>query len=261
LDDVFNYQSVPSDKPICCLTFDDAWYDFYTNAFPLLKKYKIPATLFVPTHFIGTDKWFWTDRLAQILFRINSEKRTLRKDIATTALVDKIMQCNGSADMVIQNAISLLKSERKATIEKILDILIKGSDIKPETSRNAFVDWHQLAELAASEHITIGSHTDRHLILTNYESEEILAELQTSKQILCQHNLVNPDFIPFCYPNGNFNQKISQMVADTGYDMAVTTQNGWNQFTAEPFTLKRIGVHEDISSSSALLSCRLARIF
>lgn len=34
------------------LTFDDAYEDFYTLAWPVLKKYGLPATLFVPTRFI-----------------------------------------------------------------------------------------------------------------------------------------------------------------------------------------------------------------
>jgi peptidoglycan/xylan/chitin deacetylase (PgdA/CDA1 family) len=35
------------------LTFDDGYRDFYENAFPILKKYKIPATLFVINQDIG----------------------------------------------------------------------------------------------------------------------------------------------------------------------------------------------------------------
>ena len=38
------------------ITFDDALYDFYQNAFPILKKKNIPATMFVPTSFIESDK-------------------------------------------------------------------------------------------------------------------------------------------------------------------------------------------------------------
>lgn len=35
------------------LTFDDGYLDFYVTAFPLLKKYALPATLFVPTGLIN----------------------------------------------------------------------------------------------------------------------------------------------------------------------------------------------------------------
>lgn len=38
-----------------CLTFDDAYYDFYHYVFPLLKKYNLKALLAVPSAFILSD--------------------------------------------------------------------------------------------------------------------------------------------------------------------------------------------------------------
>jgi len=35
------------------VTFDDGWEDNYTNAFPILKKYNIPATFFITTGFVN----------------------------------------------------------------------------------------------------------------------------------------------------------------------------------------------------------------
>lgn len=42
-------------KSCISLTFDDGYLDFYTNVFPLLKKYNFPAALFVTTGFIGKN--------------------------------------------------------------------------------------------------------------------------------------------------------------------------------------------------------------
>ncbi|MDQ6670698.1 MAG: polysaccharide deacetylase family protein [Chloroflexota bacterium] len=44
-------------KPVV-LTFDDAYADFYVNAFPLLQQHGLSATLYVPTAFVGgTSRW------------------------------------------------------------------------------------------------------------------------------------------------------------------------------------------------------------
>src|SRR3989344_1999609 len=51
-------QKIKNKEPLekmVCLTFDDGYYDNYKEVFPLLQKYKMPATIFLPTGFIGKE--------------------------------------------------------------------------------------------------------------------------------------------------------------------------------------------------------------
>lgn len=54
------------------LTFDDGYADFYYNAWPILRKYNIPATLYVPSGFADQSQWLWPD-LIKIYFDRSSK--------------------------------------------------------------------------------------------------------------------------------------------------------------------------------------------
>lgn len=52
-------------KPVV-LTFDDGYIDFYINAFPILQKYSLHVTSFIPTHLIGTSYYMSWGQIHEI---------------------------------------------------------------------------------------------------------------------------------------------------------------------------------------------------
>lgn len=50
------------------ITFDDGYKDNYTNAFPILKQYGLPATFFITTSYIDTQKKFPWDEDNKVSF-------------------------------------------------------------------------------------------------------------------------------------------------------------------------------------------------
>ncbi len=53
------------EKPII-LTFDDGYEDFYTTAFPILKKYNFKATTYIVTNFIDKDRYMTKAQLVEL---------------------------------------------------------------------------------------------------------------------------------------------------------------------------------------------------
>ena len=252
--------SSPDGKPYCILTFDDGWYDFYQHAYPVLKKYRLPATVFLPTDFIGTDNSFWTDRISYLLYKLNKQEKT--KIIAAGSnnkIINKIEHFKGPFEHRLEQTIAKLKKYRLNDIEEIISALATRWNCKDFNPTRQFVNWGEVREMKKSGFVTFGSHTVNHHILTRLTDSEIADELKKSKKRLIDEGVVNKKCIPFCYPNGNCNSKISKMVKDTGYSLAVTTKTGWNNIEPENFyTLNRVGIHQDISSTPAMFGYRIA---
>jgi peptidoglycan/xylan/chitin deacetylase (PgdA/CDA1 family) len=249
-------------SPLCILTFDDGWHDFYEHAHPILKTYQIPATVFLQTDFIGSPKMFWTDRLLYFL----SQKKTkgnlaIGKLSSTNPVMNQLEKVKGSQEYQLEKAIQMLKAYRDEEIEDILSELSRRWNMNPNHPNRVFLSWEEVKEMGQSGIITFGSHTASHRILTTLTDDEIQDELMRSRERLIAEKVVDKSFIPFSYPNGNYNEKISGMVKEIGYNLAVTTENGWNHLGSNPFTLRRIAIHQDMTSTEAMFGCRITNIF
>ena len=66
------------DGKIAVVTFDDGYKDSYQYAFPILKKYNIPATIFLVTGHIDTGNMFWYDKLRYAIW--NTKIKRLKLD-------------------------------------------------------------------------------------------------------------------------------------------------------------------------------------
>jgi peptidoglycan/xylan/chitin deacetylase (PgdA/CDA1 family) len=247
-------------RPLCALTFDDGWDDFYEYAYPVLKAHDVPATVFLATDFIGTGHWMWTDRLALLIQR-RAESAT-SGDIereSTDPIVNALEKIGGHMRSRTETAIRMLKGQRLDKIEAVIAELGIRWNIEPKMTTRGFLTWAEIREMFSSGLITFGSHTAGHNILTTLFDAEVKRELLRSGEVLVSERIVVPGFIPFCYPNGSYDNKIVSMVGKAGYHLAVTTERGWNAYTSDdPYRLRRISIHQDICSTVAMLECRIA---
>ena len=242
----------------CALTFDDGWHDFYSHAFPILSAYKVPATVFLPSDYIGSNDWFWSDRLA-FLFRQRDKLSNVSMSPATSknVLTSRLLRLKGTFANRLEEAVMLLKPYREEEIEAMLGELSSVWNITPKTSDRLFLSWSEVKKMGESGFINFGSHTASHRILTTLEEKEIMAELDRSKRKLVEEGVVDSSFVPLSYPNGNYNAGIIKMTEQAGYSLAVTTENGWFDGGTDPFRIKRVPIHQDIASTQAMFGCRI----
>src|SRR5258706_16383338 len=63
------------------ITFDDGYEDNYLNAFPVLERYGLPATIFLPTGGVDSRQPLWFEQLAGALKQTSLEYLDLELDI------------------------------------------------------------------------------------------------------------------------------------------------------------------------------------
>lgn len=68
VDELLDYFDIGKPLPpkAVALTFDDGWREHYRNAFPILKKYGVQATFFVPTGWVGQPEIMSWDEMREM---------------------------------------------------------------------------------------------------------------------------------------------------------------------------------------------------
>lgn len=154
---------------------------------------------------------------------------------------------------IVERCKEMAVDEIEALIDRLGRVL--GVDLPSE---RVLLDWTEVREMAG-QGVSFGSHSCSHRILTNIPLSEVGCELIESRKAMLQQG-VTPSAV-FCYPNGNFNPDIQELVRESGYRAAVGCEIGLEgDRPDDPYALKRISLHEDSSSSDLLLALALSGI-
>ena len=218
------------------ITFDDGYRDNYDYAFPILKKYELPATIFLATGAIGTGEPIWHDRVFDA-FRFATVGRAQLLDSAVPELIlDTPNAVERSLRSTVVHAKSLYGQERRRLIE---DLELK---LRPNVSARAadrMLTWDQVREMHGAG-IEFGSHTVTHTILSRIPKSEMVRELRDSKAELSER--LGTPISTFAYPNGgtaDYNSEAKDALRECGYSCAVTCCSGSNYVFSDAFELKR----------------------
>ena len=218
------------------ITFDDGYRDNLTCAHPILKKYRLPATVFVATGYIGSDGAIWNDQVSWAF------KHTNRKDFALEiANQHLVLSLDSESDKIRSLSLVLETLKGVSDFEKscIADSVVAELNGKKAKCGKLMLGWAELRQMV-EEGWEIGSHTVNHVILTRVKAGVVSDELRQSKETL-QRELQRPISL-FAYPNGkqvDFDLSIKDLLRQAGYRAAVTTLDGLNDASTDPFEMRR----------------------
>jgi len=241
-------RAAKSDVPpnAVAITFDDGYQDNYENAFPILKQFGLPATIFLATGAIDSNTPLWHDRVFDAFRRTNTESVSFaEEEYPLRTPSEKCTAVN-----------AFRRYLRKYNFQDWADQIQQLTDKlgMPETGclHAQKLSWREIEEMSI-EKITFGAHTVTHPILTRMPLAKAIDEIVSSKETI-ERRLSSPVRL-FAYPNGgpdDFNEPIKRALKDAGFLCGVTTLWGSNDTHTDPYELRRVQLWDLNPQISAL---------
>jgi peptidoglycan/xylan/chitin deacetylase (PgdA/CDA1 family) len=279
LEDLAQWLSTGKKMPAytAAITFDDGFRNNFTIALPILRKYRLPATVFLTTSFIGGEELgLWTEQVDRLLqeapietVRIAMNGREQEYPLRTRA--DREV----ASDRVRAYLKTLPPERRQSVMTNLLEQEVattggtklntesvsKYSEFNRQTAaeveeRYAFLTWEQV-QVMGRHQITFGSHTHTHAIMATLDEERANFELAESRRLI-EERVGTPCSL-FSYPNGtaaDFGPREQRLLRRHGYSAAVSQINGFNDASTDLTALRRINVgrNENLSFFIAKIS-------
>ena len=222
------------------LTFDDGHFDFYTSAWPILKKYNLPASLYITTGFVDGTTWLWPDLIKYIL--LNSKVEVLNAQGVGTISTTKSNH-HTSWHKLGDYCLTLHAEQRNKLLLQLANDAQVSISNTPQSPFHS-VTWGQLKEMS-QEGLTVGSHTVTHPILSSLSIDALRNELTESAQAIEKNLGTIP--LGLCYPNGrpeDINEIVINEAESAGYAYGLMGRNT-KLSKARNFKIGRLAANKD----------------
>jgi peptidoglycan/xylan/chitin deacetylase (PgdA/CDA1 family) len=222
------------------ITFDDATRDFAENALPILQRYQLPVTLFVPTAYPGhLERAFWWDRLYSAL---QPGRSAVAVQTPAGPLPLGTVSQRKKAFRVLRSYVKSLPHHQAMAW---IDQFCRESGLPG--LQGDVLSWDELRQVVR-EGVSLGAHTRTHPLMSQVSEEEAKEEIAGSFNDLKREI---GDVLPiFAYPSGGYTQAVTTILRREGVELAFTTDRGHNHLQAtDHLRLKRINVGPGTSLS------------
>lgn len=246
----------------CLVTFDDGWKDNFEHAFPVLKRRKVPAVIFLATDYIGTEKVFWQEHLSRMLWYLYEDRPLHDAWLEQQGLGTLSRLTRGGARASIRDFVSGQKGRFQEDVTNLMEGLFayfrERGIPAPYPSGDSFLRWQDV-KVMADDGISFGSHTASHAILPGLDLDAVNREVRDSRAAI--EAKVKQEVWAFAYPNGDLSTSVADVVEENGYQVAFSTRRGFVAGADDRFTLRRVNIHEDSTSNIPMFYCTMLGVF
>ncbi|MDZ4402578.1 polysaccharide deacetylase family protein [Prosthecobacter sp.] len=226
------------------ITFDDGFASNHALAYPILRKFGLPATIHVATGFLAGEDVLWFQRVdlalsrtqkPQLDFKINGKLLSLRfgnHAQRLQSLLCLMPEFKRLPDVELRREVDRLEAALEVKKPQVGDL--------PERMRP--MSWDMAREMSASGQIEIGGHTMTHPILARCDAATMRTEIVTCRDRI--HDELGKPPVSFAYPNGtadDFTCETMNIVREAGFKAACSMIEARVDEQTSAFRLPRYG--------------------
>jgi peptidoglycan/xylan/chitin deacetylase (PgdA/CDA1 family) len=237
------------------ITFDDGYRGVYTEAFPILRDYDVPVTVYLPASCIETGTVPWYDRVFLALQILDSDAYQLLWDPSCRFSLSNAKSRVCAAEQVVMRLRSLPDESRQAFCSE----LERSVALPDQKLADRMLTWSQISEMQDSG-VHFGAHTLSHPVISRLNAFEMERQLSISKELL--ESRLGREIADFAYPFGQVQDcgsDATPVLKRLGYRSAVTTCTGTNTPFSDLYSLRRVSV--GASTSLPKFAFNLTRMF
>lgn len=246
------------------ITFDDGYANNLHHAKPLLERYDIPATVFVASGCVESEREFWWDELERLLLQPGALPEKLELQINSTNYQWELgeaayyseddyrqdhswgteQQSNPTPRHSLYRSLHqllqpLLEDERR----RILDELLTWAGAEPKgRSTHRSLTKVEVSTLEQGGLLEVGSHTVTHPFLSALPVALQQDEIQQSKAQL--EEIIGHPVSSFAYPYGDYTAESTAVVREAGFTCACSCIVNSVQRHTDRFQLPRVEVKD-----------------
>lgn len=228
------------------ITFDDGTSDFSRKAFPLLKEFDLPATLYLTTFYSQYQRPVFDVMCSYLLWKGRNAKFDLKK---LTGQAQKFeLTGNDSREAALSQIHTFVREQEMSAEEK--------DEFAASLARSLGVSYDDLLEQRIMYNLTAGEvtqlsrdgvdiqlHTHRHR--TPKDHKLFLREIEDNRAIIKE--MTGSTAKHFCYPSGVYEPMFLPWLREAGVVSATTCELGFASRQSNPLLLPRFLDNESLS--------------
>lgn len=215
------------------VTLDDGYEDNFQVAAPILRKLGIPATFYVVSDFVGTDRLFWWEQIAELMRAPGRTGLDLGEVIPDLCRSDDRaavlpMRNHAERNYAYEQLCAHIRSGTHESIPAHVKRIAEYFDVpvREQGRRYGLMTWQQLTELVG-QGFEIGGHSANHCNVVGADEAQLRRELVASANTI--EAGIDAPVESFAYPYGMFeasNKRVVSMLDQTNCKVAFTTVQG-----------------------------------